>query len=225
MLALAQKPFSEILGFLENHNSIFILACEGCLNSAGEALSSKIQATRENLESAGRNVSGTALAEALCDRPLLMSWLQKANNEMAKSDALLVISCGVGVQAVAASIVKLCYPACNTLSVGKRPGAERCAECGDCMLAHTGGVCPMTACAKSLLNGQCGGSKNGRCEVQPAIRECAWILIYDRLKQFGQLDLLKKPLAPKRHSASIPCREPSEPELRAPVEKTTGAAP
>lgn len=229
MLVSEQKPFEEILGYLDGQNSIYILACNGCSNTSGTAGPPQIQAMRENLEGTGRKISGVMQEDLLCDKTLAKSRLQMVKDAVAASDAVVVMSCGIGVQASAASIAKPCYPACNTVSLGGRPGewlgTERCGECGDCLLAWTGGICPVTMCAKSLVNGQCGGSKNGKCEFQPSVRDCGWLLIYERLKALGRTDLLKKPLPPKRHSAAIPSEELRKSELWARDEKMGSEAP
>jgi hypothetical protein len=105
-----------------------------------------------------------------------------------------VMTCGLGVQSVAAAINKVCHPACNTVNMGgsrgEWRGSERCYECGQCLLDYTGGICPLTACSKSLVSGACGGASNGMCELSP-YKPCGWELIYNRLKEKGQLDKLK----------------------------------
>jgi hypothetical protein len=103
------------------------------------------------------------------------------------------MACGDGCQTVADNIKLPVYPANNTMFLGQveRVGIfnEYCRMCGDCVLGSTGGICPITKCAKSLVNGPCGGQKNGKCEVNPN-NDCAWIMIYNRLKEIGQLDKL-----------------------------------
>ena len=123
------------------------------------------------------------------------------------ADAILVMTCGVGVQAVAAAIVKPCHPGCNTINLGgtrgEWEGSERCIECGDCLLDYTGGVCPFTACTKGLVNGACGGASKGKCELSPD-KDCGWELIYNRLKAVNRLDNLKKFIAPHDWSKNMP---------------------
>jgi len=124
-----------------------------------------------------------------------------------KSDSVLVLCCGVGVQAAAAMIMKPVHPGCNTISLGgsrgEWQGSERCVECGDCLLNYTGGICPLTACSKGLINGACGGASNGRCEVSSE-KPCGWELIYERLKEVGRLDLLRQFVPPKAWNKSRP---------------------
>ena len=110
-------------------------------------------------------------------------------------------SCGVGVQAAGNIVARRAVPAMDTICMGDYqglfPSAERCAECGECMIAFTGGLCPITLCAKSLVNGACGGTQDdGSCEVSPE-HPCGWQLIYERLERLGRLDDLKRYNAPK----------------------------
>ena len=127
--------------------------------------------------------------------------------EIKTADSVLVMTCGVGIQATAASINKICHPACDTMNLGgtrgEWPGSERCNECGECMLEYTGGICPLTACTKGLLNGQCGGASQGKCELYPE-KDCGWELIYNRLKSLNRLDKLRKMVAPKDYNRMIP---------------------
>ena len=126
--------------------------------------------------------------------------------EIAAADVVLSLACGIGVQAIAQRFPKAkVLPGVNTTFLGlpEAPGvfAERCAACGNCILDKTGGICPIARCAKSLLNGPCGGSQNGKCEIDPNV-DCAWQLTYDRLKELGQLDLLLEILPAKDWSTS-----------------------
>ena len=143
------------------------------------------------LTQGGKTVSGTIHIDFLCNKALVGMRLRKRIGEVKKSDALLVMSCGVGVQAVGNMVDLPVHPALNTISLadqqGLWPSTERCAECGDCMLSLTGGLCPITTCAKSLRNGICGGMKDKMCEVDPKVRPCGWYQIYERLEQLGRL--------------------------------------
>jgi len=118
----------------------------------------------------------------------------------------LVLTCGVGVQTVAGVVDKAVHPGCNTLSSGGAHAewkeAERCLECGDCVLEFTGGICPIARCSKHLLNGPCGGSQDGKCEVNADI-PCAWQLIIERLTELGQLDRLERLVPPKNWNVSL----------------------
>ena len=122
--------------------------------------------------------------------------LTRLRQELAAADAVLVFSCGVGVQTLSAELEeKPVYAGCDTYPLpgfqGVTPLEYACDQCGECWLNLTGGTCPITACSKSLVNGPCGGAKNGKCEVNPE-NDCAWVLIYNRLKDLGQLDKLSQ---------------------------------
>jgi hypothetical protein len=143
----------------------------------------------------------------LCEKALVRSRLRARTEQLRAADSLLVMTCGVGVQAVAAVANKVCHPACNTINLGgsrgEWQGAERCAECGDCLLEYTGGICPLTACTKGLINGACGGASNGKCELDPE-KDCGWELIYARLKSVNQLDKLRQFIPPHDWSKMAP---------------------
>ena len=124
---------------------------------------------------------------------------------MEAADCILMMSCAFGVQTVSLYSDKPVYPALNTLFIGKEesPGhfIEACMQCGQCVLGQTAGICPLVRCAKSLMNGPCGGSVEGKCEIDPDT-PCAWQLIIDRLAALGQLDKLEEIEPPKDWSAS-----------------------
>ena len=204
MILSEQKPFEEIQAYLEKDKSVFILGCNGCAQSSGSGGPKQVAEMKDKLTAAGKNVTGTKVIDFLCGKALVKSALRGKVDQVAAADSVLVMTCGIGIQAVAASLNKVCHPACNTLNLGgsrgEWEGSERCNECGQCLLDFTGGVCPITACTKSLVSGACGGANKGKCEVSPD-RDCGWELIYNRLKAKGQLDKLKvfiKPLDHKR---------------------------
>jgi hypothetical protein len=132
--------------------------------------------------------------------------LRAYKKEIAAADSILVLTDGAGVQTVAELVNKVVHPGCNTLSSGGAHAewkeAERCLECGDCMLEFTSGLCPIARCSKHLLNGPCGGSQGGKCEVDPDI-PCVWQQIVDRLAKLGQLDKLERLVTPKNWSVSL----------------------
>jgi len=211
MLISELKPMEEILGYLDGENSIFIVGCKGCAEVCQTGGEAQVAEMKQKLEQEGKRVTGTTVVDFLCDKALIKLRLLPHEEEIVASDSLLVMTCGVGVQATAAVVEKVTHPACNTVNQGgargEWRGSERCHECGDCLLDLTGGICPITACSKSLINGQCGGSKDGRCEVEPDVRECGWHLIYERLKKLDRLDSLKRIVPPKAFSRMEPPRE------------------
>jgi hypothetical protein len=193
MILSEQKPFEEILGFLGDEKNIFILGCNGCAQSSGSGGPVQVEEMKQKLTAAGKNVTGTKVASFLCEKALVKTELKGKIDQVAAADSILVMTCGIGVQCVAASVNKVCHPACNTVNLGgsrgEWKGSERCFECGQCLLDYTGGICPLTACSKSLVSGACGGASKGKCELSPD-KPCGWELIYDRLKAKGQLDKL-----------------------------------
>jgi len=201
MIISEQKPFDEILRMIEGEANVFIVGCSGCAESSGTGGPVQVAEMKGRLEEAGKTVTGTISIDFLCDKALVKTRLARREVEIKAADSMLVMTCGIGVQATAAVVNRVCHPACNTLStggaVGEWRGSERCAQCGDCVLDYTGGLCPLTVCTKGLLNGPCGGSKDGKCEFEPEVRDCGWILIYERLKKLGRLDKLREVPPPK----------------------------
>ncbi len=213
MILSKQKPFEEILTYLDGEKSVFILGCNGCAQSSGSGGPVQVEEMKNGLTTAGKQVTGTKVIDFLCEKALVKSGLRGKVEQVAAADSILVMTCGIGVQAVAASVNKVCHPACNTINLGgsrgEWKGSERCNECGQCLLDYTGGICPLTACTKSLVSGACGGANNGKCELSPD-RDCGWELIYDRLKAKGQLDKLQAVVNPLDYQKLM-----ADPELMA----------
>lgn len=173
----------------------FVLICHGCKevhfpeHEADEAFAAwKAQGI----------VTGSLVTDYVCNPEQLKYRLSYHAEAIEKADSIFVLSCGVGVQTVAALFpTKKVYAVCDTFPLpgyqGVTPLQHDCDQCGECYLNITGGICPLTACSKSLLNGQCGGCKDGRCEVDASM-ECGWERIYRRLAQVGRLDALKCPV-------------------------------
>ena len=174
---------------------VFILNCHGCREIRfPEQEADELQA---GLAAAGK-VTGSLTTDYICNPENLKLRLQKHTAAIEAADAVLVFSCGVGVQTVAELLShKKVYACCDTYALpgyqGVTPLEYDCDQCGQCYLNLTGGICPLTACSKSLINGQCGGAKNGKCEVDPNM-ECGWERITRRLAQIGRLDVLKCPV-------------------------------
>lgn len=207
MIVSQQKPVEEILGYLDGEDRIFILGCNGCAEASGSGGPAQVAEMQSILEENGKKVIGSMVIDFLCQKALVKSRLRPRTEQVEAADSMLIMTCGLGVQAVAASVNKICHPACDTVNMGgsrgEWKGKERCLECGECLLDYTGGICPLTACTKGLINGACGGASNGKCELDPE-RDCGWELIYERLKQKNQLDKLKKFIPPKDYSKMMP---------------------
>jgi len=195
MILSELKPFAEILSYLNGEDKVFLVGCKGCAEASHTGGESQVLEMKQKLEREGKTVTGYSVVDFLCDKALIKTRLFPHEAEIDIADSLLVMTCGIGVQATAAIVNKITHPATNTINLGGARGEwwgeERCRQCGECVLEYTGGICPLTACSKGLINGQCGGAKNGRCEVEPDVRPCGWQLIYERLKALGRLDKIK----------------------------------
>ena len=149
-------------------------------------------------------VTGIFTTDYICNADNLAIRMKKFAAQIEEADAVLVFSCGVGVQTVSEYLEnKKVVACCDTYRLpgfqGVTPLEHDCKQCGECYLNLTGGICPLTACSKSLVNGQCGGAKNGRCEVDPDM-ECGWERIYQRLKAIGRLDAMKCPVQVRNYA-------------------------
>lgn len=206
MLISEQKPLEEILSYLEGDKSIFLIGCKGCAEGWGSGGEKQVAEMKNTLQERGKDVSGSVVVDMLCNSALIKLKLRTYKKELAAADSILVLTDGAGVQTVAEVVDKVVHPGCNTLSSGGAHAewkeAERCLECGDCMLEFTGGLCPIARCSKHLLNGPCGGSQGGKCEVDPDI-PCVWQEIVDRLAKLGQLDKLERLVTPKNWGVSL----------------------
>jgi ferredoxin len=207
MLFTENKPIEEVLGSLGEEKNIFLVVCNGCAEVCETGGEKALSAMKAELEKAGKNITGTALVDFICNKILVATRLAREIDKVKQADSIIVLSCGIGVQAVSKVIAKVVHPAANTVSLGGLqglwPSDERCLACGDCALDYTGGICPITFCAKSLLNGPCGGTKNGKCEVDSE-KDCGWQLIYERLKKVGRLENFGKIHKPRNHSKMLP---------------------
>ena len=210
MLFTQNKPTEEVLESLGKDKNIFLLVCNGCAEACETGGEKALSAMKAELEKAGKNIASTALVDFLCNKVLVATRLAREMDKIKQVDSILVLSCGVGVQAVSKVVNKVVHPAANTVSLGGLqglwPSDERCQACGDCALDYTGGICPITFCAKSLLNGPCGGAQDGKCEVDPE-KDCGWQLIYERLQKVGRLENFKKIRTPRDHSKMLPSSE------------------
>lgn len=197
------KPFEEIKEFLREEKSIFLVGCSGCAEASQTGGLPQVMTMKRELEAEGKRITGYSVIDFLCQKALVKSRLLPKVELIREAESLLILACGIGVQAVAATVEKPVHPACDTVylgdSRGEWMGSERCRECGECLLEYTGGICPLTSCTKSLLNGPCGGARNGKCEVDRQ-RDCAWELIYQRLQRLGQLHKLRQFIPPKDYS-------------------------
>jgi len=201
MNATERKPNDEILESLADAAKVFILGCQGCPIGCETGGQPWLNEMADLVAGAGKEVTGSALVDMICNKAIVGIKLGRLIDQIEPADAILVGSCGVGVQAVGNMVGRRAIPAMDTICMGDYqglwPSEERCAECGECVLAYTGGLCPVTLCAKGLMNGQCGGTgDDGSCEVSPD-HPCGWHKIYERLRDLGRLDDLRRLHAPR----------------------------
>jgi ferredoxin len=208
MIVAKRKPFKEIKEMVSGSRKILVLGCGTCVavclaggEKEGAVLASQLKMALA-LENEAVEIQELTI-ERQCDR----EFIEEVNEKVAidEYDLILSTACGAGVQLLSDVFDhKVVAPALNTAFIGVAEGpgiwTERCRSCSDCVLAETGGICPVTICAKGLVNGPCGGARQGKCEVDPE-KDCAWVLIYQRLKQLGRLDRMEQILPPKKFSA------------------------
>jgi len=202
MIVAEQKPIEEIKSLLGDAKKVLIVGCGTCVTVcfAGGAKEAAILGSLLRMSST-MNSDSKEITDVTVQRQCEWEYLDAIHDQIAEADLILSMGCGVGVQALAERYPNaVVMPGLNTKFMGlpleQGVWAERCAACGNCMLGLTGGICPIARCSKQLLNGPCGGSSKGKCEINPDI-ECAWQLIYDKLKAQGRLNLILEITPPK----------------------------
>jgi len=202
MIMARPKPIEEIIDEIKDFNKVLIAGCDGCVTVCEAGGSKEVQVLASALrlyftkESTRLEIDETSLTRQ-CDKDYLHELLDKIDDY----DAIVSLACGAGVQFMAEMYRKKpIFPGVDTCFIGvteeRGVWAERCQACGQCILASTGGICPISRCSKRMLNGPCGGSEKGKCEISPDT-DCGWHLIYERLKELGQLDFFAEPTDPK----------------------------
>jgi hypothetical protein len=208
MIGTKKKPLHEVLEALEGFQKVGIVGCDGCAKACGTGGAVQVEDMAKDLREQGKKVVFDLAPNTTCNLENCRSFFSGLEGAIKKSDALLVLGCGGAVQVVRQLTEEYGFTIpvksgldtvghMDTIVFGKLL-VEQCRECGQCVLNETGGICPVTKCAKSLLNGPCGGSKDGKCEAEPR-RDCAWVLIYKRMSALGELEKLHRYLAPKDH--------------------------
>jgi ferredoxin len=197
MIVGEQKPFEEIWEMIKNHKQLTVYGCNTCVavchqggNKEAGILASqlKMKASQDGID--------IEIVDSGIERQCEHEFFEKTEELIQKSEAVLSLACGIGVQFMASKYKDTpIYPALNTTFLGDviETGVftEKCQACGDCVLGVTGGVCPVSRCAKRLFNGPCGGSTTGKCEISKEL-DCAWQLVIDRLEALGRLDDYEK---------------------------------
>ena len=200
MIVAEQKPLEEIWEMVKGHQRLLVLGCNTCVAVCHQGGSKEAEIIASLLRMKAKT-DGVSMeiqergVERQCEREFFVPQKKAIDN----ADAVLSTACGIGVQFIASAWPRTpVYPALNTTFLGavEEMGifAERCQACGSCVLGQTGGICPMSRCAKRVLNGPCGGSVQGRCEINKET-ECAWQLIVERLDKLGQMERYEE-LAP-----------------------------
>lgn len=207
MIIAQQKEISEIIDMVGNHQKVLVIGCDTCvtvcLAGGSKEVSILASALRLAFRVRGRQVE---VEETSIERQCELEFLDSLESKVKGKELLISMGCGIGVQTIAERFGRLpVVPALNTnfLGLPEKQGVwvERCQACGQCILDKTGGICPISRCSKSLLNGPCGGSQNGKCEINKDI-DCGWHLIYERLNSLGRLESLEEIMPIKNWSTS-----------------------
>jgi len=219
LIKATQKPIKEIREMLKKHKKVLVAGCNTCVAVCFAGGEKEVEALVSALSLADKKegISKDYLKKTV-QRQCENEFVDPLSEEVRNCDAVLSTACGIGVQTIADRFPEVpVIPALNTAFMGRviEPGYffEYCAACGNCVLGQTGGICPVARCAKSLLNGPCGGSQDGKCEISPDT-PCAWQLIYDRLKRLGLLKEMERINAPKDWSESSGPREIRRDDLK-----------
>ncbi len=202
MIVAQRKKIPELLSIVEQHRKVLLLGCGTCVTVCLAGGQREVSIIASALRMASRLKSlPLQVDELTIERQCDNVFLEQAAEAIERNEAVLSLGCGAGVQALAERFAaRPVYAGLDTAFIGileeRGVWTEKCAACGSCELHNYGGICPVTRCAKSMLNGPCSGSREDHCEVSPE-RPCAWQLIYKRLSSIGQLDRLKKIKPPK----------------------------
>ena len=196
-----KKPETEIERLLNGLNRIFIIGCGTCVTLTHTGGEPEVRQLKEDLSEKGKLITGTTVVPVACDN-LTREFLSEFGEQIKQSNALLITSWAFGVQTIARQLKKMVVPAVNTMFIGKETAFgtfdEICTQCGTCIIGETGGICPVTNCHKGLVNGPCGGTNHGKCEID-VNKDCVWTLIYNRLTELDRLDSMRTYQKPRNH--------------------------
>lgn len=190
---------------LEGSRRVFILGCGECATATETGGAAQVEEMKRRLQAEGKEVVGTDVAHSVCQE-LDVRRLLRLHQEAAESaEVFLVLSCGAGSQSLREATEARIVAGTDSLFLGnslrRLDYEEKCSLCGECVIDRFGGVCPVARCSKGLLNGPCGGTDHGMCEINPQ-KHCAWTLVYERLERQDRLQDLKVIHPPKRWDAA-----------------------
>ena len=202
MIMAKPKPIEEIINEIKDLDNVLVAGCNGCVAvcEAGGLKEVEILASALRMYFSNQQKQ-IEIGEVSLTRQCDKEYLAELKDRIGNYDAVVSIACGAGVQFMAEMYSKMrIFPGVNTCFIGvtdeKGVWSERCQACGECILASTGGICPVARCSKRILNGPCGGSSDGKCEIDKDV-PCGWHLIYERLKEFGELKRFEEPTTAK----------------------------
>jgi ferredoxin len=207
MIVAQRKSIPEMIEMVKGNKKVLVLGCGTCVTVclAGGEREVSIISSAMRISSKLKNLP-LEVEELTIERQCDNIFIEKAAEAINRNDVVLSVGCGAGVQAIAERYNKPVYAGLDTEFIGileeRATWTEKCIACGKCVLHEYGGICPVTRCAKHMLNGPCSGSREDRCEVSPD-RACAWQLIHQRLKNIGELDRLKNLKDPKNWTYSL----------------------
>ena len=208
MIVAERKQFNEIKDMLSGYGKIFILGCDTCVSVCMAGGKKEVgllgSQLRMKFKKDGKQV---LIDEDTVERQCNKEYMEQILNKLIDYEVVVSMACGAGFQLLADLCEPLqILPGVNTRFIGMTPKdgtwVERCRACGDCVLDETAGICPVAVCAKGILNGPCGGTDHGKCEVDKE-KDCAWTLIYRRLDKMGKLDNIRKEMPPRSHSLQL----------------------
>lgn len=207
MIVAEQKSLDEVKALVGEAEKVLVVGCGTCVTVCFAGGAREAAITAASLRMASRlDGAGKDVTDVTVQRQCEWEYLDQIEDQVKEADVVLSLGCGIGVQAMVEHFPDAwVVPGLNTSFLGmpteQGVWVERCAACGDCILGLTGGICPIARCSKSLLNGPCGGSEDGHCEIDPDV-PCAWQLIYDRLNDMGKLHVLLELQPPKNWQTS-----------------------
>ncbi|MBM3245163.1 MAG: 5,10-methylenetetrahydrofolate reductase [Candidatus Omnitrophica bacterium] len=212
MIVTEKKPFEQVIDSLKGFTKIFLVGCGECSTTCKTGGEPEVAQMKLELEKQGKTVFGACIPEAPCIASKVKTELAKNMKGIREAEAILVLSCGLGVQSVKENerTGLPVFPALDTLFAAtldaKGDLFEKCSMCAECVLGETSGICPVTLCSKGLLNGPCGGMNKGKCEVD-AEKDCAWVLIYKEFEKRNKAGELKKIHLPHNYKKNLKPRK------------------